>query len=208
GLDRFREFPVTSYFGGQGLSRAAVWSVVAATDGSMWLGTENGLSRWNSGHVTQYNNHRVGSITSSTETVTAGLPDDIVESLFQDARGRVWVSTRHAVGYLENERFIAAGAVPGGLIEGITEDSRRDLWIANRDLGLFRVRGGGTVQQIPWSGLGRTDYANVVVGDPSQGGLWIGFFQGGVAYVNDGQVRTSYGARDGLGNGSVFGFHF
>ncbi len=36
-----------------------------------------------------------------------------------------------------------------------------------------------------------------------QGGLWLGFFQGGVAYFRDGQVRASYSAADGLGEGPV-----
>ena len=41
--------------------------------------------------------------------------------------------------------------------------------------------------------------------DPVQGGLWLGFFQGGVAYFKDGQVRASYAAADGLGEGRVNG---
>ena len=38
-----------------------------------------------------------------------------------------------------------------------------------------------------------------------QGGLWIGFFEGGVAYFKDGQVRASYADADGLGEGRVDG---
>jgi signal transduction histidine kinase len=39
-----------------------------------------------------------------------------------------------------------------------------------------------------------------------QGGLWIGFFQGGIAYVANGEVRASYAAADGLGEGRVNAF--
>ena len=36
-----------------------------------------------------------------------------------------------------------------------------------------------------------------------QGGLWLGFVEGGIAYLKDGQIRASYNAADGLGNGAV-----
>ena len=36
-----------------------------------------------------------------------------------------------------------------------------------------------------------------------QGGLWLGFYLGGVAYFKDGQVRASYASADGLGEGRV-----
>ena len=39
--------------------------------------------------------------------------------------------------------------------------------------------------------------------DRLQGGLWLGFFDGGIAYLKDGQLRSSYNVADGLGNGSV-----
>ena len=47
------------------------------------------------------------------------------QSIFEDSRGRVWVSTTRGVGYLENDRFVAVGGVPGGMTRAIVEDSRR-----------------------------------------------------------------------------------
>jgi ligand-binding sensor domain-containing protein len=46
----------------------------------------------------------------------------------------------------------------------------------------------------------------VLAADRRQGGLWIGFFLGGIAYFSDGQVRASYTAADGLGAGRVSDF--
>jgi len=37
------------------------------------------------------------------------------------------------------------------------------------------------------------------------GGLWLGFFSGGVTYLRDGKVRASYGKSQGLGAGRVMG---
>ena len=40
-----------------------------------------------------------------------------------------------------------------------------------------------------------------------QGGLWLGFRDGGVAYFKDGQIRASYAGAEGLGQGMVRGFY-
>jgi two-component sensor histidine kinase len=58
-------------------------------------------------------------------------------------------------------------------------------------------------KRIPWALLGRNDWATTVIPDPLQRGLWLGFHQGGVAFLKDGQVRVSYAGSDGLGEGRV-----
>jgi len=74
GLDRFRDFGVSTISVKQGLSNDSVWSVLAARDGSVWLGTPDGLNKLNEGRITIY---RKGN---------SGLPDDAT-SLFQDVAG-------------------------------------------------------------------------------------------------------------------------
>src|SRR5262249_17525623 len=76
GLDRFRDYAVPAFSVNQGLSSARIGSVLAAQDGSVWLATSNGLNRWENGRV-------------------AGrpAPNRVIASLFQDRRGRIWVST-------------------------------------------------------------------------------------------------------------------
>src|SRR5580658_8315464 len=194
GLDRFRDFAVPTISVKQGLSNATVVSVLAARDGSVWLGTNDGLNRWIDGQVTIYRKE------------TSGLPDDAVESLFQDDGGRIWVSTDHGAAYLDHGRFIPVGAVPGRWVHAMAGDSAGNLWISHQDQGLFHLRGGIVVEEIPWARLGRKDFAYALSPDPTRGGLWLGFYpNGGVAYFNDGQVRASYAGSDGLGEGFVGG---
>jgi len=88
-------------------------------------------------------------------------------------------------------------------VRAIAEDTAGNVWIANQDLGLFQLLRGSVVQRILWAKLGHKDYAYALAADPLQGGLWLGFFQGGIAYFKDGQVRASYSAVDGLGEGIV-----
>ena len=133
-----------------------------------------------------YRRHRASA--GVREIAGSGLPDEGVGSLFQDSRGRIWVSTLTGIGYLENDRFIPT-AVPGGFVGSLTEDTSGNLWIANRDLGLFRLSPRNELQQIPWAAFGRKDPAVVLAPDPLHGGLWLGFSQGGIAWFRDGQVQ-------------------
>src|SRR5271157_1943271 len=194
GLDRFRDVSVPTISVKQGLSNASVGSVLAARDGSIWLGTRDGLDRWNDGQVTIYRKR------------SSGLPDDMVGSLFQDDRGRIWVSTYRGAAYFENGRFITVSAVPGGFMHSIAGDSVGNVWISHSVDGLFHLLGGSVLERIPWAKLGTGDHAIALFLDPARGDLWLGFRDGGVTSFKDGQVLASYASADGLGEGAVFGF--
>jgi ligand-binding sensor domain-containing protein len=205
GIDRFRNFAVAAFSRNQGYS--SVGAVVAARDGGVWAGTLEGLKRWDPGEITAYR-ERGRSRTRTAphrvpEVVGSGLPDRYQTALFQDAQGRVWVSALGGVGYLDNDRFIPVGGIPGGIIHSIAEDNEGNLWIANQDLGLYRLAQDNKVQQIAWAKLGHKDFAYSLAADPSRGGLWLGFFQGGIAHFDGGKVRASYAATDGLSDGMV-----
>ena len=214
GLDRFRDFAVATISPKQGLSGAAVWSVLAAKDGSLWFGSSDGLSRWKDGQITicrkqgargQQSKQKVSSgakLGAVREIRGSGLPD-AAHSLGQDGE-RIWVSTRRGVSYLEGGRFISVSGVPGGLAYSIATDNSRELWISH-DEGLFHLRGERVVEQIPWATLERKEAAVSMLPDLLHGGLWLGFSQGGLVYFKDGQVRRSYAAADGLGEGRVGG---
>jgi PAS domain S-box-containing protein len=196
GLDRFRDFTVATFTIKQGLSDAVVGSVLADRDGGVWLTAGDSLDRWNNGQITTYG--------KSDKKLNGRIP----HSLFQDDRGRIWVCTRDGIGHVENGRFIPVKGIPGGVVHAMAEDTGGNLWIANQDAGLFRLSTRGEVQQIPWPTLGHKDFATALGTDPLRGGLWLGFFNGGVAYLRDGQVRVSSTAADGLGEGTVNRFRF
>jgi len=231
GLDRFRDFAVPTISLKQGLSSANVWSVLAARDGSVWLGTPGGLNRWNNGQIVTYREpgaraRERGRLPTDADSTTAqqglrrrssgapgpgtvreitdsGLPDDYLESLFEDDGGRIWVSTRRGAAYFENGRFHAVSGVPDG-VHSIAGDSAGSLWISTEQALLHLIR-GSVVERIPWAALGRKDWAATLLADPVRGGLWLGFFKSGMAYFKDGQVRASYAGADGLDEGGVTG---
>jgi len=90
-------------------------------------------------------------------------------------------------------------------VRSFAEDAAGNLWIANQERGLVRLSPDESVQQTPWTQMGRQDYAASLAADPTRGGLWIGFHTGGIAYFANGQVRAWYTAANGLGEGRVNG---
>jgi signal transduction histidine kinase/ligand-binding sensor domain-containing protein len=191
GLDRFRDFAVATFTGKQGLLHDSVAFALAAKDGSIWLATPAGLNRWTGGQM--------ASLGKQDKKLNGHIP----HSLFQDSRGRIWVSTVEGGGYLEGERFTPVTGVPGGPVHGVAEDTAGSLWIANQLGGLLHLVGNRLTEQIPWTGLGHKDNASALIADPAQGGLWLGFHHGGVAYFKDGRVLAAYASSDGLGEGRV-----
>ena len=197
GLDRFRDFAVATFSVNQGLSSSRIQSVLADRNGGIWLATRNNVNRWYDGQVTVLNT----SFYQRNATTRGFLPN----SLFQDDTGRIWVSTPFGFGYLNNDRFVSISEVPGP-VGAIARDTAGNLWIANENAGLFQVLRESVVQQIPWSKLGHNDHVSAVSADPLRGGLWLGFFLGGIAYYSEGQIRASYTIADGVTGGRVNDF--
>src|SRR5271165_5134640 len=190
GLDRFRELPVATISVKQGLSSDAAQAVLAATDGSIWIGAHEGLTRWKNGQTTIFGK-------------ASGLPDDAAQSLFQDDRGRIWVSTGHGLAYFKDGRFVAVNALPGGKVHYIAGDKAGNLWLSE-EKSLLHLLEGRLVEQIPWSELGHQHRAQVLLSGREQGGVWLGFWRGGgLLYFKDRQLRASYTAANGLGEGVV-----
>ena len=226
GLDRFRDRTAFSISVKQGLSSPSVQSVLVARDNSVWLSTLDGLNRWRNGHTTIYWAQAGGAKESSvlrrmyqpisafylskTETAATditdpGLPDNRPGALYEDDRGRIWVSTPKGIARFENGKFSMVREVPAGWVNAIIGDHNGGIWISYQDLGLVHWLEGRVVERVPWSRLGGNITASSVLPDPVRGGLWLGFFQGGLTHYKDGQVRASYGKNEGLGGGRVMG---
>ncbi|MCU1257471.1 MAG: Two component sensor histidine kinase, partial [Bryobacterales bacterium] len=141
GLDRFdrRTGQVTPYSGKRVSSRLIFRTVHAIAEdraGNLWFGEwGNGLDRLNprTGDIKSYR-HDPDNLSS--------LSHDVVESLFVDRRGTLWVGAYDALNRFDatTERFQAYRSAVPGLSEyrAITEDSSGALWLASLGNGLHR----------------------------------------------------------------------
>jgi signal transduction histidine kinase/ligand-binding sensor domain-containing protein len=201
GIDRFREYAVPNISIKQGLSSTNSVAIVGAKDGSVWVATYNGLNRWKDGRISVVN--RIGSTQDPNRT-----PKGAPYCLFEDSERRIWLSTVQEFGYLENNRFVPVRDVHGGRITSIAEGSSGHLWLAKEEDGLLHLFQGRVVEKLPWTALGHHDDGRVVLADPSQHGIWLGFSAGGISYFADGAIRKSYSVAEGLGAGRVNGLRF
>ncbi len=212
GMDRFREGAVSTISANQGLS-GRPWSVLAARDGSVWIGTEDGVNRWHEGQMTIYRSPfeprtplRGESDNALREISDTALPDSKIGSLFEDQRGRIWVTSRKGAAWFENGRFThVAGRLPVGAASAILPDGRDGVWISYPADGRFHVVDGRVIESASWPWSDPIDpRVSAVLSDPVKGGLWVGFKHEGIAYLTGHQVSTSFTAEEGLGAGRVW----
>ena len=190
GLDRFRELPVTTLSSRQGPAGKSGVSVLPARDGSVWIGSAAGLTRLMGGQATIYR-------------VRDGLPDNGATTLFEDSSGRVLVATLSGMAAFDNGRFVRFKSVPTRVVYNIVEERAGEYWITDQEHGLLHLVSDDMVKRIPWPALGHADHATAMALDRTRQGLWLGFYNGGIAFVQDGAVRASYGTREGLGAGRI-----
>ncbi|HUA26815.1 MAG TPA: two-component regulator propeller domain-containing protein [Steroidobacteraceae bacterium] len=221
GLDRFRESAGSIISTNQGLS-APVGCVLAARDGSLWIGTHLGLNRWLQARMTRYRatpaapsipteEHQNGSVRhEATEITDPGLQDNAIDALYEDPHGRIWVGTNRGVSSFDNGKFTPLRGAPRGIPTVILGDAHDGLWISYPAFGLSHVLNGSVVESVPWpwTHQGRDFRVSAVLPDSMTGGVWVGFWDGGLSLLKDGQVQTSLKVKDGLGAGTVWGLHF
>ncbi|MDB6045419.1 MAG: hypothetical protein JWM63_3970 [Gammaproteobacteria bacterium] len=106
-------------------------------DGFLWVGTQNGLARWDGYHFRSY---------KSDPAIAGALPDNFIRKLHTDAAGRLWIGTnsgglaRYDRG---RDRFITYPAGLAGLshvsVRDIVDDGSGGVWVAT-DGGLDHLR--------------------------------------------------------------------
>jgi signal transduction histidine kinase/ligand-binding sensor domain-containing protein len=196
GLDRFRERAIATLATRQGLATDSSFSVLPARDGSVWIASGNGLTRSKDGQTTIYR-------------TPDGLPDNRIGTLFEDGRGRIIAATLHGLAAFNGENFTRLlKHDPTRIVYNIIEAPAGVLWINDQEQGLLRVVGQEVVQQISWAALRHEDHANAFVRDSTRDGFWLGFYNGGVAFLKNGAPSATYGTADGLGAGRVSHLRF
>jgi ligand-binding sensor domain-containing protein/signal transduction histidine kinase len=168
------------------LRNSGVHALLPDRDGGLWVGTNGGgLTLLKDG-------------TARTFGVAEGLGADVVRSLFQDRKGRVWAGTNGGLSLLEGDRFRtwnASNGFTGNVVRAIREDAGGALWIGTNGDGLFRMKDGQFTRFTRKDGL-PSDLVFSLVFD-KDGTLWVGTNGGGLARYADGRFRV-YGREDGL----------
>jgi diguanylate cyclase (GGDEF)-like protein len=150
-------------------------STSIAQDGSqfIWVGTQNGLARWDGYHFRRY--------PGDLQTPGA-LPDGFILALYVDDQGRLWVGT--SAGGLarydaDRDAFIVTSSSSGlsdPAVSAITGDGKGGLWIGT-GVGLDHMDARGVVQRAPTDpthayGLPEGSVNAILI--DQDGTLWVG----------------------------------
>jgi diguanylate cyclase (GGDEF)-like protein len=166
----------------QGLSQGAIMSILQDERGFLWLGTEDGLNRYDGSELRHYI-HKRADLSS--------VPSNYIAALAQDRHGRMWVGTDSGLAW----RDLASGQFrrpssdshqalvePLEQIRTIYVDRRQQLWLATRASGLILLDPeAGTSRDFRRdltdpNSLG--DDSVYAIAEDSSGQIWVGTASG------------------------------
>src|SRR5579872_1420476 len=189
--------------------------MLTSRDGSLWLGTAEGVMRR----------------ASDGKFVSLGASDEVI-ALAQDGQGDVWAALRAAIGS-KLEKCSAQDCLPvttpgSGFVNALATDHSGRVWVGT-DTGLFLAQGGhlqavgkpvrvtflfcdreGTLWEGTAQGLMRVTGSGepqvlrsgdvyLAATEDREGDLWLGTEAGGLAVLRDRKFSTLT-AQDGLSN--------
>lgn len=121
----------------EGLSQSSVFALCQDYLGFMWIGTRDGLNRYDSRKFFTYRN-----ILSDSTSLT----DNYILSLFEDSKKRLWVGTRTGINRYDRlrDRFVriplpdnsSGNSSPEPMIWSIVEDRAGRIWFTTNQ-GLY-----------------------------------------------------------------------
>jgi len=127
-------FSIRTWENDEGLPQNSVIAMVQSQDGALWLGTLNGLARFDGERFTVFD-----------ESNTPGLPGNPIVCLYEDRRGDLWIGTETAGAWVARAgRLVPLDLGRGsrdGRLVAVTEDAAGAVWLYTADGQLARARG-------------------------------------------------------------------
>ncbi len=184
-----KQFAYHNWQRSDGLPQNSVSSIVQTTDGYIWLGTQEGLVRFDGINFTVFNKENTREIKSNWIT-----------DLSADTEGGLWISA-HDGGIIQykNGSFTHYGKKQGmsdEMVLSVHADGRGRVWGSTFSNGIYLIEKGKVVKHYTKENGLVTNSINDIIDDP-EGNLWIAFGTGGVASLKDGRF-TFYGESEGL----------
>ena len=173
-----------------GLPQNSVHAIAQTRDGYVWIGTEEGLARFDGIRFTILDKQN-----------TPQLKSNYIRTLLVDRAGALWIGTAEGLVHMLDGKFTlftTSEGLPSNTIQAVYEDREGNLWVATANgLGLFKSGNittftsqerlvGGSIQTLV---------------EDAEGALWIATPYG-VGRLKEGKF-ANYTVRDGLGSNSV-----
>ncbi|CAM2066297.1 Histidine kinase domain-containing protein [Sulfidibacter corallicola] len=163
-------------------------SLAETPDETLWVGTQGaGLVAMRETGIATYNRE-------------AGLAGDVINWLYSDSRGDLWICTQTGLSVFDAEKGLIASpkAFRGQTLWSAVEDADGTVWVGGLQGLWYRKADGGAWEEkeLPIS-QDRVGISTLEAG--KDGSLWIGLGKNGLLHLKDSDWRH-YGAGDGLIN--------
>ncbi len=159
-----------------GLPGNSVYAIAQTPDGYLWVGTENGLARFDGKYF----------LTLSGADAAA-FRSRFVASLLTARDGTLWIGTESGLLSLRDGRVRREGAAGSQLasapVSALAQDAEGDLWVGTRSGLLRRSARSGEVTQVELAGDRVT---HLLAGKPDE--LWIGTEAHGAWHLQAGRL--------------------
>jgi len=166
----------------QGLPTGGITSLTQDADGFIWIGTENGLLRYEGGTCSRWSREE-------------GLPSDVVQRLVAHPGGGLWAATARGLAWIKDGRIevVRFGSLPTGQVpSSMALDSSGHLWVITAQ-GLFVQQTGTQFKLQSWIAPGRS----IVVAAGAAGVMHLGTDRGLHTILSDGSIHA-FGPAQGL----------
>jgi diguanylate cyclase (GGDEF)-like protein len=146
-----------------GLPGNSVYAIAQTADGYLWIGTENGLARFDGQRFVTHGVRPSGAFRSR-----------FVAALAAGRDGTLWIGTERGLLRKHGSEAVVPDGPPDGLAAGaavsaLAEDAGGNLWIGTRSGLLRRNAATGKVTRV---GLANTRIASLLAGEAGE--VWIG----------------------------------
>jgi ligand-binding sensor domain-containing protein/signal transduction histidine kinase len=145
----------------QGLVNDFVRAFSEGRDGSIWIGTDGGLSRWRNGAFQNF-------------YPQDGLAYTSIRALLPDRDGSLWIATDGGLSHFREGSFAREPLLErfrGQKIWALYQDGEGGLWIGTHGAGLFLLK-NGTLTQLPLRQFLPSDKIHFIA-EGARGNLWM-----------------------------------
>lgn len=144
-----------------GLVNNFIRALVQGKDGTLWIGTDEGVSHFNGVRFSNY-------------TMKDGLSYQSVRAMIEDRSGDLWVGTELGLSHFHHgafEKDAAVTALQRDKVWALHQDPEGSLWIGTRSSGLFRYRQGKLTHYGSANGLASDSVYDIE--EDASGRFWI-----------------------------------
>ena len=114
-----------------GLSQSWIHSIYQDKYGFIWIGTDDGLNRYDGYDFHIYKNDTRNEYSLNSSAIL---------NMFEDSNGNLWIGTREGLNFYDrkNDRFIRRSSIIQQAVRSIAEDKDKNLWIGT-SINLYRL---------------------------------------------------------------------